>query len=86
MPLLGWVTDGREGYRAEVSGLAGGWQEFGDFYPVQLGATGRTAIAGLELFVGVKTGLAFGIHDGFHAPEAEGGGFSPIIDLDVEFV
>jgi hypothetical protein len=86
MPLLGWVTNGREGYRAEVSVLAGRWQEPGDFYPVQFGAMESTAIAGLKLLVGVKAEVAVAIGDGFHAAEAEGGGFSLIVDLDVRCV
>jgi hypothetical protein len=64
----------------------GGWQERGDLDPVQFGAAEALSIAGLELLVGVKAGVAVAIGDGFHSPEAEGGGFRLIVDLDVDFV
>jgi hypothetical protein len=86
MPLLGWLTDGGTGYRAEVSVLAGRWQELSDFYPVQFDATESTSIAGLELLVSFKAEVAVAIGDGFHAAETEGGGFSLTVDLDVDFV
>ena len=91
MPLLGWVTDGGAGQRVRsiansISECRGRRQELRDFDPVQFGATESTSIAGLELLVGIKAEVAIAIGDGLHPAEAEGGGFSLIVDLDVRFV
>jgi hypothetical protein len=72
------MTDGGGGSSVRCAGsssCAGGWQERGDLNPVQLGATGPTSIAGLELLVSIKAEVAIAICNGLHAPETESGGF-----------
>jgi len=44
----------------------------GPLYPMRFDAAGSVPIAGLELLMALKTGLAVSFSNGFHAAETEG--------------